>query len=295
MNLIYFDAKQLEDYFFDDNYKKAYNFIVEEEDIMFWTGRINNNYLICLNEQGESFSVRREDIFRILVRGKDFPYELFKDYKVEIINKLDFEEIFSNKFNTKKFLKNIDVLPNITCDTYKVEELKKGNKYVLKPNVGLKGEGILISEDIDKIKKQAKIFDKSGTKYIIEDFVKPIPFKGHEIYDIRVVFVNFKPVLTLLRVPAKGSELANLAQGGSKEILEYSELDKNVQAILSTLVDLIYINFRNSVYSIDFSITKESINIFEFNTYPGIRLEYTKYLESLKKILVRKKHFALRF
>lgn len=289
MNLIYFDAKQLEDYFFDDEYKKAYNSIVEEENILFWTGRIKGEILTCLNEQGESFSVNIHSINRILVRGKNFPYGVFKHFDVEIINKLRFEETFSNKLHTKLFLNRLDSLPNITCNMYSLDELKKGNKYVLKPTEGLKGEGILISDNIDEIKNQAKIFDEVGTKYIIEDFVKPVPFKGHDIYDIRVVFVGFKPVLTLLRVPAEGSELANLAQGGSKEILDYTKLSKKVQFILGHIADYIYIKFRNSVYSIDFSITEEGINIFEFNTYPGIRLEYTMYLETLKQMLVGKK------
>lgn len=297
MNLIYFDTKQLEDYFFDDEYKKAYNSIVEEENILFWTGRIKTDSLICLNEQGESFPVNIHHINRVLVRGKNFPYHVFKHYNVEIINKQRFEDIFSNKLHTKIFLKALDDLPNITCNVYAIDELKEGNKYVLKPTEGLKGEGILISDDISQIKNQVKIFKAAGTNYIIEDFVKPIPFKGHSIYDIRVVVVGLKPVLTLLRVPAEGSELANLAQGGSKEILDYYKLDKKVQSILERLIDFIYIKFRNSVYSIDFSITEEGINIFEFNTYPGIRLEYTKYLETLKEMLVgkRRKKISLEF
>lgn len=298
ISLIYFDSAQYKDYLEDEVYNEAYNKILEEKPIFIWTGevvekiekhytlsnleKISNTEIIIkvYNEHGDEFKVDFFNVKKILVRGRNIPD--FSNHTT-CINSPTLNKIINNKKLTKDFIKTLGNLSDTVSDNVRV--LKKNTKYVVKPVDGLKGEGILISSDHDEILKYERELIQKGTEYLIEPFIEGIPFKGHNKYDIRVVFVGGKPVLSMLRIPKEGSELANLAQGGSKELISIQELPKFAFMKLLELNQAIKSIYGKSVFSVDFNITENSINIFELNSYPGIRPEYDEYIENLSYLL----------
>lgn len=284
MNLIYFDDKQLEDYYFDETYRKAYNMLLEESEIFIWSGRHDENLnLTCLNEHGDTVIIPIFEVQTVLIRGKDFPYPLFEGCRAQIINPKKLVTIFEDKVLTKEYINhNFKDITSKKIDDLSL--LEKDKMYVFKPAKGLKGEGIVITDDHAKLKYLVK---NSQEPCFIEEFVKGATFMGHKTYDIRVVFVNTKPVLTMVRVPGKGKLLANLAQGGTKEIINFSSLPDMALSYLKELSYKIQSDFGTCVYSIDFNLKEDgTINIFEFNTYPGIRPEYSAYLAELKEMML---------
>jgi len=156
-----------------------------------------------------------------------------------------------NKIESKKMLKKHKIpTPKLIAQISSHEELEKFNwdllpdSFVLKPNSGLGGSGILI---VYARKKNAKnIWIKSNGKTIsqkdltnhisnildgafsitnsadiaffeerlkISKELKPYSYKG--IPDIRIIIYNKVPVMAMLRLPTKSSDgKANLQQGG---------------------------------------------------------------------------------
>lgn len=288
VSLIYFDADQYKDYLENPIYNDAYNKVIEEMPIFIWCGDVDGNIngpntdLIVYNEQGEKYSVNLyKQVVRILVRGRGIP-DFVPDQL--LVNSRKLNRMINNKRLTKIFLRK-RVSPSVATENSKV--LIEGQKYVLKPVDGLKGEGILISKDIKKINETEQQYLRDNIECIIEPFIEGVPFRGHKTYDIRVVFSGRTPVLTMLRIPAEGSELANLAQGGSKEIIDFKELPPRTIEYLKKISIEIRNNYGLALFSVDFNIVKGNyINVFELNSYPGIRPEYELYLKHLNKMLI---------
>lgn len=159
-------------------------------------------------------------------------------------------EIADNKILSKKILKKGEIpVPNLITKISKLEELENfdwnslPSSFVLKPNRGFGGEGILVVYGKKKnlenvwIKADGSVITVDDLKSHIQNIIdgafslsgvsdiaffeerlkllklfKPYAFKG--IPDIRVIVYNKVPVMAMLRLPTKESQgKANLMQG----------------------------------------------------------------------------------
>ncbi len=160
------------------------------------------------------------------------------------------KEIADNKILSKRILKKGEIpVPNLIAKIKTIEELENfdwnilPDSFVLKPNRGFGGEGILVvygrkKNRIDAwVKADGSIITISDLRSHIQNIIdgafslagvsdtaffeerlkllkafKPYTFKG--IPDIRVIVYNKVPVMAMLRLPTKESQgKANLHQG----------------------------------------------------------------------------------
>ena len=296
-SLIYFDANQLEDYLLNETYRKAYDDLISEEPVFIWTGRRTENQdFLVIDEAGELCEIKKEDVYLILVRGKNMP----EVNHCRVINSKKISDTFDNKLESKALVPKKNRINVYT----QLNQLVRGGKYVVKPVDGLKGDGILISSDPDAIELHYKKLKKldPDKPVVIEDFIKAKPLNGLEVYDIRLIVVYGKFCNVSVRTPAKGSELCNVAKGGNIKIynslydLPFEDPD-HVYDQLTNIMTRVTNRFenRNLIYSVDFTVDMlNNVKVFEFNSYPGIRLEYTSYMNELKNILHFKNLFIAR-
>lgn len=315
-NLIYFDANQLEDYFFNEDYKEAYKkFLRNKVKSMFddptqtcfiWTGhRTSKNYLkkdcfICMDCEGHTLPIQVERINKIWIRGKNFDYEKYKDFNV--INTKVVEEIADDKNKTYEYLK--DLMPKSSIvwydgDILSTEEFDyKDFPIIIKPLNELKGNGIVKFDTEDNF--EAWFLENEPSKeFILQEFIKcvdyaPLDIKG--THDIRLIIVNSEIVGLAVRQPKKDGWLCNVAQGGSIKVYDVHELYKlskketnyffeDLNEFKVQVISKLPKDFKQAIFSIDFCNTKDGFKIFELNSYPGIRLEYKTYINKVKKLL----------
>ena len=202
--------------------------------------------------------------------GVAFPPE---NDRLRVVNERDFKVLAWDKWATyqaiggympKTFiLENKEELPQILPEI-------KSDIVVLKPYNGLKGFGIFIGirEDAKKFE-----FNKKYNRYIAQEFVDTtggISGVTPGMHDLRIVIVNGKPVWCHVRVPTKGSLLANAAQGGSLTEVDYEKIPVSIKNVVGKVSELFSRKYYNPIYSLDFGIGKNGKPyIFEINDQMG--------------------------
>ena len=184
-----------------------------------------------------------------------------------------FYQFGKSKFLTYLVFKNF--MPK-TRIAYSFNELKNNLKYiktdkiVIKPDVGAGGEGVEIinRREINKIKIN---------KYpvVVQEFVdssKGIKGLVDGIHDLRIIFLNQKPILSYIRQPKSGY-ISNVSLGGIRRIIPLSKIPDNLILALDEIVDKLKC-FNNIFYSVDFFFDKnQKFYIIEINPSPSINLE----------------------
>jgi len=100
-----------------------------------------------------------------------------------------------------------------------VNQLQIKNEIILKPVLGSQGRGIEFFES----SSSASLFIQKSPKTLDEHFVEPILIQrdlGEDAIDYRAHVVDGRCVALMQRIPKPGERLANLAQGGSAQVLE---------------------------------------------------------------------------
>lgn len=196
--------------------------------------------------EGDTLMVVNERDFKILAWDKWATYQVIGQYMPQTF-------FIENRKNLPAILSNI-----------------RSEMVVLKPFNGLKGIGIFIGskEDAKKFK-----FDKKYNRYIAQEFVDTaggIPGITPGTHDLRIVIINGKPIWCHVRVPAKGSFLANAAQGGSLIEVDYDKVPESIKNVVRKVVRIFSSKFDNPIYSLDFGIGKNGKPyIFEVNDQMG--------------------------
>lgn len=187
-----------------------------------------------------------------------------------IINDPDFTLLAGHKLYTSL------LLPEFFKKYYKVEtraQLEKavkkipGRKIVLKPAIGSGGDEIIIVDSAKwksvKIKKPMLVQEFIDSSGGIEGITKGM-------HDLRLVFINDELIYAYTRIPARGSYLANVAQGGKMFIVEKRDLPENVRPLVKEVQKTFNI-FHPKIYTIDLMFDKKKRPwIVEMNTMPGV-------------------------
>ena len=208
-----------------------------------------------------------------------------KDYP--FFNSMEFTKIIDNKLATSLLFsewskKNI-IVNDFNHLLVVLKKISADKKLVLKPINLSGGENVFIGTKSSIVKKiretEVKISD-----WILQDFIdssKGIPGIMKGIHDLRLVVIDDKIIYSYFRKPAQGNLLANLAQGGSMEIVPIKKLPKEVFPIIEKAKN-IFSKFEHKIYAVDVMFDKNNNPwIVELNSMPG--MYFTKGQEKTRK------------
>lgn len=224
--------------------------------------------------------------------GMDFPP---KKIDAKVLNCSKFKILCNDKNSMYALLEKF--MPK----SFKIKSQKKlkealknfndSSLIVLKPAKGLGGKGIIIDK---KNVLESTILEK-GKSYVLQEFADTsCGIKGiaEEKHDLRVVIVEGKIVLSHVRIPKKGSYLANAAQGGKIKEVALDKIPTDAVDIVKKIQKIIDKKFGFPLYSIDFGITSQGPQVFELNDQIGFPRDSMKnakkfidtLLQSIKRI-----------
>lgn len=158
----------------------------------------------------------------------------------------------------------------------------RSKKAVAKPFFGSGGFGIIIAEK-NKLKNS-----KLNYPFLLQEFVKSekgIPgfSKKKEVADLRIVFMNHKPIYALSRIARKGSLFTNFHQGATPVPVSLKFIPQSVKKITEKVVRKLSI-FPQAHYSIDFIFNNAGKPmLIEINTTPGFDLLHIVGTEAVKE------------
>lgn len=142
-----------------------------------------------------------------------------------------------------------------------------GEYFVVKPERGSGGEGVIIDTP------QKLIAMDLEYPLILQEFIDSsngIPGITAGYHDLRLVFINDDLIYGYIRIPKTGSLLANIAQGGSMEIIEEEKLPRSLEPVIRD-VHKAFAHFPKKIYTIDLIFDAQVRPwIIELNSMPGI-------------------------
>ncbi|HRZ94947.1 MAG TPA: hypothetical protein P5262_00030 [Candidatus Moranbacteria bacterium] len=191
-------------------------------------------------------------------------------------NDIEFSKIIDNKLAVGLFFsdwsKKSLLIEDLKHLSVALNKISNKQKMVLKPANLSGGENVFIGQKAELIERvgAAKI---NLTDWILQDFIDSsdgIPGIMRGIHDLRLVIIDTAIVYSYYRTPAKGSLLANLAQGGSMEIVPLKKLPKSILPIVKKANQL-FSGFEHKIYTIDLMFDKDKQPwIVELNSMPGM-------------------------
>jgi hypothetical protein len=147
-----------------------------------------------------------------------------------------------------------------------IKELRTST-ITLKPLEGEGGSGISFHE--------RSSFDGSTfhfkEKYLAQEFIDTshgIPGVTPGLHDLRILVFNGQAKLAVVRIPAPGMLLANIAQGATTHPVNLARIPQEILDIVKK-VDAKLTEFEPRIYSIDFLVGPEGAFVVELNSRPG--------------------------
>ncbi len=176
-------------------------------------------------------------------------------------------------------------------DLDRAAELIDTDELIIKPRLGLGGEGIQIvqrnefdSVEFDGLTIAQPMMDSSGGV--------PGLFKG--VHDFRVICTGDTPVMSYIRIPPEGERLANISLGATVQMVPVDEIPDAVHPLLERVFHRLSV-FPRKIFSADFLFHDGKPYLIEINTKPIMYLADHKneeiamhraYLEYFKSALV---------
>lgn len=195
-------------------------------------------------------------------------------YDCPIINHPNLERFTGDKIRVADFFSHISPKTkaiNVYEEFVQVIKLwgLVGNDFiVLKKNFLYGGHGIHILP----VKDVHESLYKNWKDVLVQEFIDSsvgIPGIIDGLHDIRVISINGEPVFTYVRVPAKGSFLANLSQGGTYIPLTLDRLPEVLIKLVKEINRRLE-QYRPSILAADFFNSKDGFKLIELNSRPGV-------------------------
>lgn len=193
---------------------------------------------------------------------------------VKLFNNPLFKTLADNKLTQYMMLSEFMPISLIALDK---EDLKnsikkiKTSKVVVKELHGAGGFGV-------KIGSKKEILEMNlDYPVMLQEFIKnnngiPGFSQKGEVADLRIVFMNHKPVYALSRIAKKGSLFTNLHQGAKGVIVPQKAVPNSVWKVVEKIVNKLSV-FSHVQYSLDFFFSEKNIPyLIEMNTMPGFDL-----------------------
>lgn len=154
---------------------------------------------------------------------------------------------------------------------------------VFKPIDGREGEGVVIAA------KERLLGRLSSYHGLIEEFIDTsngIPGLARSYHDLRVFMFDGKAEQAYIRIPKKGSLVANVARGGSMREFSVRRLPHNVMRITKA-IDRSLTRFGHRIYAADFGIERGRPYLIELNDHPGLPFREEPSYHHIHKCLRR--------
>lgn len=206
--------------------------------------------------------------------------------KVKMFNQPEFSMLLDNKLSQYVLLK--EFMPKSFSAASK-KELAYGLSHiktelaVVKPLNGSSGKGIVIGKKGSLAKKQFPY------PVLVQEFIDGsggVPGTDqNSLADLRIVYVNHKPIYALMRSAKKHSLLTNFDQGATAHTLKLSQVPKSALAKAKEICKTMSV-FPECQYSLDFIFKKHTPFLIEVNTKPGIGVMY-----AINNMKTQKKYF----
>lgn len=178
-------------------------------------------------------------------------------------------------------------IPNLAYGTTKdlidlAQQGTLGWPLIVKADAGKKGRDNYLVHSLAEL--QVKLTEHSNVKFVIQSF---IPNDG----DYRMLILNGKPVMAILRKGAKGNHLNNTSQGGSAENVDPSAIPQQILELAEKATELEQL----AAAGVDIIIDKTTgiPYILEVNRAPQLATgafpeeKITRYVAALKEILAK--------
>jgi len=186
-------------------------------------------------------------LFRMMVDNKLSQYALFSDHMPQTLVALNRDELEKA-----------------------VEEIST-SKVVAKPLQGSGGFGIIIGEK-EEILKNDFIYPMLLQAFIKNDNGIPGFSDEGELADLRITYINHRPLYALSRIAEKGSLFTNMHQGATSKRVTLERIPADVLIMAEKIVEKLKM-FSRAQYSLDFFFAEGGKPYFiEMNTVPGLCL-----------------------
>jgi glutathione synthase/RimK-type ligase-like ATP-grasp enzyme len=195
------------------------------------------------------------------------------DDGARVINPMDIEDMCTDKWRTYEQFRDLCAR---TERVFSADEVTPAlsrlttDMIVAKPLNLEGGTGVLVLPK-DRIAEKIPSYP-----YLLQEFIDSsngIDGITDQAHDLRLILVNGQIVSTLLRMPKKGSYLANVSQGGSKRIIDLQDIPASARAMCQR-IDATFSRFPHRIYSVDMALDADSRwKIIELNSQPGLSID----------------------
>lgn len=193
----------------------------------------------------------------------------------KVVNHPDFDQLCVDKLMTAK------TFPNLSPRTAELGSFAEfeanivnfvdadSNLVVLKDNFDAAGRGISILP-ANEVKEDLY---EDWSNVLMQEFLDSscgIPNVVEGMHDLRVTVVDGQPSNSFLRMPAEGSYLANISQGGSGHEMELEDVPAEIMEMVGEVIAYANAKYKPYLFSADFMRTNRGYRLIELNSRPGL-------------------------
>lgn len=197
--------------------------------------------------------------------------------KAIVVNPWELDMLASDKLLTAAAFADISpktILVSRQEDLHAAIKQLETKTVVLKPRTASGGEGIQI---LSKAKARKIEFVQPMIVQEHIDSSKGIPKLYKGIHDYRIIYAGEKPIMTYIRIPAKGTVLCNFAQGATAKFIPVKNIPKKLEPLIQAILERLRV-FPNKIFSMDFFFGENGKpRLIELNTKPTMTLYYKEY------------------
>lgn len=227
--------------------------------------QINNGALVFIDKSITVDLIFHKGNYSTIPGSYDCPMINHPDMERFCRDKVKIAEVFSDISPKTKAVSSYHECMLVVAEW----NLNPQDKIVIKKNFLSSGHGIHIMP----IKDVSESLFDNWQDVLVQEFVdSSVGISGivQGLHDIRVITINGEPVYTFIRVPAPGSFLANIAQGGKELAVALDKLPSSLLEMVAR-VNKYFAQFRPSILGADFFNSKDGFKLIELNAPPGMR------------------------
>ncbi len=234
-------------------------YIVRGEESYLGDGKFSRSWQFVGDKLAETGAVQLGALYdkdRFYALGHD-DIPLFNAAKLSrrCIDKSWIYEHFRSLCPQTKMVKNADELAAQVAET-------ETEKVVVKPPAGAEGKGVQV---LTKAEATTADVDFPCLVQSFLDSSAGVPGLTDGTHDLRIALLNGSPLFCFLRIPAPGSFLANIAQGGSVTLVPIADIPADALKC-AQMVDQHMRDVPVRLYSVDMMLTPNGWRLIEFES-----------------------------
>lgn len=224
--------------------------------------------------ENDTLSEYKQRIKADLIFNRDDKNTIPKIYDCPIINHPDLDQLCLDKYLTTQIFPNISPRTDLLHSYEDWLKKMKGHgirpdmRVVLKKNFLTEGRGVYIIP----ANEVTKTLYHDWHDVLLQEFLDAhngIPGIVRGNHDLRIEVINGELAHASVRVPKKGSWIANVSQGGTMTTVPLEKLPREVLNIVQNIQTKLD-HYRPLLYSADFMNTPKGFKLVELNSRPGL-------------------------